>query len=67
MTGAPITVDQLLADARSGLRRLTPQQAYEEMRSGLRVVDIRSEIQRAADGVIPGSFHVPRNVARVAA
>jgi hypothetical protein len=29
---APITVDQLLADARSGLRRLTPQQAHAQMR-----------------------------------
>jgi rhodanese-related sulfurtransferase len=59
---APITVDQLLADARSGLRRLTPQQAHAQMARGLRLIDIRSDSQRASDGVIPGSLHVPRNV-----
>ncbi len=62
MTGAPITVDHLLADARSRLRRLTPQQAHAEMARGLRLIDIRSDSQRAIDGVIPGSLHVPRNV-----
>jgi rhodanese-related sulfurtransferase len=62
MTGVPTTVDQLLADARSGLRRLTAQETYAEMARGLRLVDIRSDSQRAADGVIPGSVHVPRNV-----
>jgi rhodanese-related sulfurtransferase len=62
MTGAPITSDQLFADARSGLRRLTPSDAYADMARGLRPVDIRSDCQRALDGVIPGSLHVPRNV-----
>jgi rhodanese-related sulfurtransferase len=62
MTGAPINADQLLADARSGLRRLTPMEAYAEMARGLRLVDVRSDSQRALDGVIPGSVHVPRNV-----
>jgi len=32
------------------------------MASGARLVDIRSELQRAADGVVPGAIHVPRNV-----
>jgi rhodanese-related sulfurtransferase len=62
MTGAPITADQLLADARSGLRRLTPREACAEMARGLRLVDIRCDSQRALDGVIPGSIHMPRNV-----
>jgi rhodanese-related sulfurtransferase len=62
MTSAPSTVDQLLADARSRLRRLTPQQAHTQMARGLRLIDIRSDSQRASDGVIPGSLHVPRNV-----
>jgi len=62
MTGAPITVDQLLANARSGLRRLTPRQTHSEMARGLRLIDIRSDSQRSVDGVIPGSVHVPRNV-----
>jgi rhodanese-related sulfurtransferase len=62
MTRAPISADQLLADARSGLGRLTPREAYAEMARGLRLVDIRCDSQRALDGVIPGSVHVPRNV-----
>jgi hypothetical protein len=47
MTIASITVDQLLAYARSGLRRLTPQEAHAEVRRGLRLIDIRSDSQRA--------------------
>lgn len=61
-TSAPITVDRLLADARAALRRLTPRQAHGEVARGLRLIDIRSDSQRASDGVIPGSVHVPRNV-----
>jgi rhodanese-related sulfurtransferase len=57
-----ITVEQLLVDARSGLRRLTCAVALAEMAHGLRLVDIRSNAERAADGLIPGAVHVPRNV-----
>jgi rhodanese-related sulfurtransferase len=60
-TSAPITVDRLLAEARSALRRLTPQRAHAEMARGLRLIDIRSDSQRASDGVIPDAVHVPRN------
>jgi rhodanese-related sulfurtransferase len=62
MTSGVITVDRLLADARTALRRLTPQEAHAEMARGLRLIDIRSDSQRASDGVIPDSVHVPRNV-----
>jgi rhodanese-related sulfurtransferase len=48
--------------ARSGLRRQTPEQALAEMADGLRLVDIRSDAQRAEEGLIPGAVHVPRNV-----
>jgi rhodanese-related sulfurtransferase len=61
MTSAPITVDRLLAEARTFLRRLTPQEAHAEMPRGLRLIDIRSDSQRASDGVIPDSVRVPRN------
>jgi rhodanese-related sulfurtransferase len=62
MTSAPITIDHLLAEARSALRRLTPHQAHAEMTRGLRLIDIRSDSQRVDDGVIPNAAHVPRNV-----
>jgi rhodanese-related sulfurtransferase len=60
--GPPTSVEQLLADARARLRRLTPAQAWAAMQDGAVLVDIRSDRQRAADGVIPGAWFVPRNV-----
>ena len=62
MTRAPITVDQLLAEARIALRRLTPQEAHAEMARGLRLIDIRSDSERASGGLIRGAVHIPRNV-----
>jgi rhodanese-related sulfurtransferase len=62
VTANRINVEQLLVDARNGLRRRTVEEALAEMAHGLRLVDIRSNAQRAADGLIPGAVHVPRNV-----
>lgn len=56
------TVDQLLAEARAGLRRLSPSEAQRAMREGAHLVDIRSEERRAADGLVPGAKFIPRNV-----
>jgi rhodanese-related sulfurtransferase len=61
MTGDPITVDELLAEARSKLRRLTPAETKAGMAHGVTLVDIRSDAQREADGLIPGAVYVPRN------
>jgi rhodanese-related sulfurtransferase len=60
--GPPTSVEQLLADARAGLERLTPEQAHAAMQAGALLVDIRSDGQRARDGLIPGARFVPRNV-----
>jgi rhodanese-related sulfurtransferase len=58
-----VTVEELLVQARSRLRRLDPQAANEAVASGeAQLVDIRSESQRAADGTVPGSVFIPRNV-----
>jgi rhodanese-related sulfurtransferase len=57
-----MNVDELLAQARSRLERLSPQAAREAMEGGAVLVDIRAESQRAANGVIPGSVLIPRNV-----
>jgi rhodanese-related sulfurtransferase len=58
----PTTVEQLLAAARATLQRLSPQDAYAAMRAGAQLVDIRSDGQRLADGLIPGAHIVARNV-----
>ena len=56
------TIDELLARARSGLDRLGPDEARAAVADGALLVDIRSESQRAADGVVPGAVWFARNV-----
>ena len=56
-----VTVDQLLAEARSQYRRVSPAEALEAQASGAIIVDIRSESQRARDGEIPSAVRHPRN------
>jgi rhodanese-related sulfurtransferase len=57
----PLTVDQLLAEARIGIERIGPEEAASAMSAGAVLVDIRSESQRQRDGVVPGSVFLPRN------
>lgn len=57
-----LTVDDLLAAARAGLRRLDPSAAAEARRHGATLVDIRAESQIAQDGRIPGALVIARNV-----
>jgi rhodanese-related sulfurtransferase len=57
-----MTIDELLAEARAGLERLTPEQAAEAMQDGALLIDVRSEIRREREGVVPGSLFLPRNV-----
>jgi rhodanese-related sulfurtransferase len=56
------SVDDLLAEARARLIRLAPHEAEAAVRDGALLIDIRSESQRAQDGVVPGSIFVARNV-----
>ena len=57
-----LTTHQLLAEARRGLRRLEPVDAAAAISEGAVLVDVRSELQRERDGVVPGSVFFPRNV-----
>ena len=57
------SVESLMADARAGLRRLTPEQAFAAAREGAVLVDTRSgDEQREQRGVIPGAVHHPLSV-----
>jgi rhodanese-related sulfurtransferase len=57
------TIAELLAAARARLDRLAPHEALAAMREeGAVLVDIRSELQRERDGVVPGAAYHPRNV-----
>jgi rhodanese-related sulfurtransferase/mannose-6-phosphate isomerase-like protein (cupin superfamily) len=61
-TGAS-SIEQMLSAARSRLRRLSADDAYEVVtKSGATLVDIRPEAQRAIEGSIPGALIVERNV-----
>lgn len=55
-------VGEILAQARGRLKRLGPEQAYDAMRAGALLVDIRPQAQRAAEGELPGALVVERNV-----
>jgi rhodanese-related sulfurtransferase len=56
------TIDQVLADARARLHRLSPRQASTALADGAVLVDIRPAAQRAAEGFIPGALVIERNV-----
>jgi rhodanese-related sulfurtransferase len=57
-----MTVEELVERARSRLARLDPEQTEAAVRAGALLIDIRSETQRARDGLVPGAVFVPRNV-----
>jgi len=56
------SIDDILAESRSRLRRLTAVQAHRAQRAGAVLVDIRPDLQRQAHGEIPGALIVERNV-----
>jgi rhodanese-related sulfurtransferase len=58
----PQSIDDLLAHARSGLQRVSPEEADAAARAGALLVDIRPVGLRAADGEIPGALVIDRNV-----
>ena len=55
------TVEEMLEVSRGGLARLTAREAARAVAEGARLVDIRPEWQRRADGEIPGAVVVERN------
>ena len=58
----PVTVEELLREARSRLERLSPREAQAAMSDGAIVIDIRADSQRARDGQLPGARFLARNV-----
>jgi len=55
-------VEGLLAESRTGVRRLTPLEAWDAARAGALLVDTRTEWQRAAQGEVPGALVIDRTV-----
>jgi rhodanese-related sulfurtransferase len=56
------SIGDVLGAARQRLQRVGPAEAFEAVRRGALLVDIRPQAQRAAEGVVPGALHVERNV-----
>ncbi len=56
------TIDDLLEDARAGLVRVEPHEARDAISGGALLIDVRSESQRAADGIVPEAIWFARNV-----
>jgi rhodanese-related sulfurtransferase len=57
-----VTVEELLADARAKLVRLTPAEAVAAVSAGAIMVDIRPAEQRDRDGCLLGARVIARNV-----
>jgi rhodanese-related sulfurtransferase len=55
-------IDDLLAAARTRLRRLGPLEVAAAIRTGAVLIDIRPAAQRAEHGEIPGAVLIERNV-----
>jgi len=56
------TVEELLAEARTEIDRLTPAEAREAAQQDDLLIDIRPLEQRQRDGLVPGATIVERNV-----
>ena len=56
------SVDDLLAEARSRITRVTPAEALARMAAGAVLVDIRPAAKQAREGWAPGALVVERNV-----
>ncbi|TFV88795.1 rhodanese-like domain-containing protein [Blastococcus sp. CT_GayMR16] len=56
------TVDDLLAEARARIVRVTPEEAAARILDGAYLVDIRPAAQRQREGEVPGSLIIERNV-----
>ena len=59
---ARMTVNEFLTAARERLDRVEPRDALAAVELGAVIIDIRSEDQREADGVIPNALFFERNV-----
>jgi rhodanese-related sulfurtransferase len=56
------SIDELLAEARGRIDRVTPGEAAERIAEGALLVDTRPVAQRIRDGAVPGALIVERNV-----
>lgn len=58
----PARIDEVLREARAGVERLTPQQAWEAVQHGALLVDTRTTAQRLRQGELPRALVIDRTV-----
>jgi MFS family permease len=57
------TAAELVSEAQSRIApRLDPRAAFQALRDGALLIDLRSSDERRSEGLIPGSVHIPRSV-----
>ena len=56
------SIDELLAEVRSRIDRISPERAAARLAAGALLVDTRPWEQRSRDGEVPGAVLVDRNV-----
>lgn len=56
------TLDELLEAAKARIERLQPADAFVAVQRGALLIDIRSDLERERNGIVPGSLHIPRTV-----
>jgi rhodanese-related sulfurtransferase len=57
-----VSIEDVLAHSREGVRRLAPQEAWQAQQGGALLVDTRTETQRAEAGEVPGAVVIDRTV-----
>lgn len=57
-----LTIDQMLAEARAQLRRISVAELPAALGRGAVLVDIRPQAQRDREGTLPGALVIERNV-----
>jgi rhodanese-related sulfurtransferase len=56
------TLEELLQAATASITRLRPEEAAAAVGHGAALIDIRSDLDRERDGIVPDSLHIPRTV-----
>jgi len=56
------TIDDVLAEARGRLNRLSPEETQDAVLGGALLVDIRPQLNREIEGELPGAVVIERNV-----
>ncbi|GAB2681253.1 rhodanese-like domain-containing protein [Kribbella swartbergensis] len=56
------SASQLVADAKSQVQNLTPEQVSSEIAGGATLIDLREPAELRLDGMIEGAVHAPRGM-----